>query len=145
MDEIKPKVGVGQAAFGMTPAEVKAILGAEAEWQEWMEGNLNDSLLYPGMIIGFDKYDAYGPLSYGRVREFRLHQDSSATLFGEKLMGMPGNRLLQSLRANGHVVNEEHAGYLLVASQRIAFDVDETDRICGAEIWEDPVRLQEQR
>ncbi|HKN65015.1 MAG TPA: hypothetical protein VJW73_01980, partial [Gemmatimonadaceae bacterium] len=56
----------------MTPAEVRAALGEPEGYEEWMGGNLNDSLLFHGLICGFDECDAYGPLSGSALCELRI-------------------------------------------------------------------------
>ena len=48
----------------MSPDEVVALMGEEQTYEDWMGGNLNDSLLYHHLIIGFDKYDGLSPVHY---------------------------------------------------------------------------------
>ena len=95
--EILPKIGLGPLRFGMTPSEVKALLGSHRTYEPWMGGNLNDSLLYPGLIIGFDKCDASGPLPNSKIVEFRLHGRTDVTFLNEPLFGRPLKELLQTL------------------------------------------------
>jgi hypothetical protein len=45
---IYPNQGIGPIKFGMSPEEVKALMGIEEVYEPWMGGNRNDSLLYPG-------------------------------------------------------------------------------------------------
>jgi hypothetical protein len=60
--EIFPNIGLGPIRFGMNPSQVQAVLGSDRTYEPWMGGNLNDSQLYPGLIIGFDNCDDRGPL-----------------------------------------------------------------------------------
>lgn len=83
--EVVPNVGIGDLHFGMQRDEVIAILGEKQTWEEWMGGNLNDSLFYPGIILSFDKYDAYGPLPGGCLNEIMITSNYSCILFGQEV------------------------------------------------------------
>lgn len=85
--EVLPAQGVGDARFGMTPAQVRAALGEPELYEEWMGGNLNDSLLFRGLICGFGGCDTHGPLADSLLREVRISvpHRSDAMLWGRPL------------------------------------------------------------
>ena len=67
--EFFPFHGLGPLRFGMTPNDVRTALDEPELYEDWMGGNLNDSLLYRGLICGFDRYDAFGPLADAALTE----------------------------------------------------------------------------
>ena len=85
--ELLPRRGIGTATFGMTPAEVRAAIREPEGYEEWMGGNLNDSLLFHGLICGFDQCDADGPLPDSAFRELRISVShrGDITLWGRSL------------------------------------------------------------
>lgn len=80
--DVIPKVGVGRVRFGMSPAEVAAVFPEEQRYEDWMGGNRNDSLLYQGIVFGFDRHDAQGPTAEGRLVEFTVFGREDARLWG---------------------------------------------------------------
>ena len=57
----------------MNPAEVLARFPEEQIYEDWMGGNLNDALLFHGLIFLFDRCDSTGPLPDARMDEFIVH------------------------------------------------------------------------
>ena len=82
--EIIPKQAIGPFKFGMTPEEVRASVEEPETYEDWMGGNLNDSILYRGLILGFDKYYASGPLPGSKLIEFNVRDRSDASIFGRQ-------------------------------------------------------------
>ncbi len=80
--EIKPHIGVGDICFGMKRDEVMSLLGTKQTWEQWMGGNLNDSLFYPGIILYFDEYDSYGPLPAGKLVQIEVNSSYPCAIFG---------------------------------------------------------------
>ncbi|MCB8925014.1 MAG: hypothetical protein H6652_05245 [Ardenticatenaceae bacterium] len=72
--EIVPGEGLGPIKFGMSPSEVISIMGEKQVYESWMRGNLNDSLVYPGIVIIFDVYNSAGPLANSQVEEFEISE-----------------------------------------------------------------------
>src|SRR6266567_83478 len=95
--EIIPNIGLGPLRFGMNPSQVQAVLGAHQTYEPWMGGNLNDSLLYPGLIVGFGKCDGRGPLNGSKLVEVRINGKADLTLLNRIKFGMLQNELLQRL------------------------------------------------
>jgi hypothetical protein len=52
--ELYPGEGIGLVRIGMSPAEVLAVLDEPQVYEKWMGGNLNDSLLFRGLLFHFD-------------------------------------------------------------------------------------------
>lgn len=71
---IKINEGVGPIKFGMPLSQVVEIMGDKQTIEDWMGGNRNDSLMYPGIIIGFNQYDSNGPTPDGIVFEFEIEK-----------------------------------------------------------------------
>ncbi len=83
--EMVPKVGLGELRFGMTPVEVRSIFPEQEMYEEWMGGNLNDSLLYHGLILSFDECDSFGPLSDSRLNDIIIQGRNDIQLWGVEL------------------------------------------------------------
>ena len=98
--DINPRTGIGDIRFGMQRDEVIALLGSEQTWEEWMGGNLNDSLLYPGLILGFDAHDSYGPLPEGRLVQIVVSSKYPCNLFGLELKTVTREMVLSSIASS---------------------------------------------
>jgi hypothetical protein len=118
--EIIPNIGLGQLRFGMSPSEVQAVLGCHQSYEPWMGGNLNDSLLYPGLIIGFNKCD--------KLDEFTIKEKADVTFLKKPLFGMLENELVQTLGQHSIRSEKYHTGYLL-PDLHMELDFDERGRV----------------
>ncbi len=98
--EIKPSSGIGDVTLSSSPSEVKAVFG-EKLWEEWMDGNLNDTLYYKNIIIFFDKCDAYGPLTNAKIAEIQIYKGFNALLFGQNPFEMTALEIQSLLAKNG--------------------------------------------
>jgi len=83
--EILPTHGLGPLRFGMRPDEVRSLMGEAETYEDWMGGNLNDSILYHGLILGFDKCDAYGPLPDSSFVDAWIRGRPDVVLWGKPL------------------------------------------------------------
>lgn len=95
--EMIPKVGLGEIRFGMSPAKVRAIFPEQETYEEWMGGNLNDALLYHGLILMFDKHDAFGPLSDSRLDEIIIKGRTDISFWGLRLLDWSRDDLVSHL------------------------------------------------
>ncbi|MCC9602241.1 hypothetical protein LOC67_16925 [Stieleria sp. JC731] len=59
---INPPHGLGPIDFGALPSDVRGFFGTDLVWEEWMDGNMNDCLYYPGLVFHFDRCDSRAPL-----------------------------------------------------------------------------------
>ncbi len=60
--DIHPGEGIGLVRFGMRPAEVLALFSEPQVYEDWMGGNLNDALLFHGLLLHFNECNRSGPL-----------------------------------------------------------------------------------
>ena len=90
--EIIPNRGIGNIYFGMSAAEVKAIMGEELVWEMWMGANLNGELYYPGIVI------CLIPHCTGEVIEIWLSEDFKPTYKGIPLFDLDREAIQQFLQ-----------------------------------------------
>jgi hypothetical protein len=126
--EIIPNIGLGQLRFGMSPSQVQAVLGSKHTYEPWMGGNLNDSLLYPGLIIGFDKCDSSGPLKDSKLIEFTIKEKADVTFLKKPLFGMLENELVQTLGQHS-IRSEKYRTAYLLPDLHMELDFDERGRV----------------
>jgi len=105
--EINPGVGVGPVTFGQSPSEVQAAMAEQQMYEDWMGGNLNDALLFQGLILGFDRCDARGPLPNSRLVEARLAGRPNTQIFSRPTADWTRDELLAFLVKQG---DHEHRG-----------------------------------
>lgn len=132
--ELIPKVGLGLVRFGMRPSEVKSIFGLGTDYEPWMGGNLNDSLLYPGIIAGFDKCDSRGPLEDSRLVELRINQNADIQFFNKSVFELAENEL-RGLLEKKNIRVEERDGYLFLPELNVEFEPNESGRIVSLNFW----------
>jgi hypothetical protein len=128
-----PNVGVGPAQFGHRPAQVLAAMGESPAYEGWMGGNLNDALLFAGLVLGFDACDAHGPLSASRFVEARICGRENASLFGTPLVAWTRASLVAWLRERGHVVHQS-ADDVNVEALGLSLSFSSTGQIQYAEL-----------
>jgi len=133
--EIIPKVGIGPLRFGMTPNQVRALFWEQETYEDWMGGNLNDSILYRGLIIEFDLCDTWGPLARSKFREVRLHRREDAILWGKKILDWRKADGIDYLENNGFEYRLSNCGDLSVPQLSLVLSFDELDRLEHLEMW----------
>ena len=99
--EIIPKVGIGPLRFGMAPDQVRELFCEDETYEDWMGGNLNDSILYRGLILEFDLCDAWGPVAGSKFREVRLYRRQDAKLWGKHILDWSKAGLMSYLESSG--------------------------------------------
>ena len=114
--EILPNIGIGEIRFGMRPKEVRERLSEAETYEDWMGGNLNDSLLYRGLILGFDAHNARGPLAHSRFTEVRLNRREDAVIWGKNLFAWTNLSIAEHLERTGIPYQLSDNGDLLVPS-----------------------------
>ena len=85
MYEILLKKGLGAINFGSKPSEVKAILGANLCYEDWMGGNLENFLYYKGLLIGFRGEVEDHPTENSSVCMFQVKTVHSLSLCGQEI------------------------------------------------------------
>ena len=78
---IIPNQGASKIRFGMQPHHVKEVMGNQLTWEEWMGGNVNDGLYYPGIIFIFDKMRRAVPSKDANLVEIWAHGNNKALIF----------------------------------------------------------------
>lgn len=136
MYEIIPKAGIGPLRFGMKIDTVKSIMGEELVYEDWMNGNLNDSLYYSGIIIGMRPYDTYGPLENSEIVEFRVNENFPALLYGKELFKLTGSQLIELLKEQGFKPYQTQPFFVSCDEIAIHFDLDEDNnyKVCHVEM-----------
>jgi hypothetical protein len=130
--EIIPNLGLGSLRFGMVPSEVQAVLGSCETYEPWMGGNLNDSLHYPGLIIGFDKCDGRGPVKDSKLVEFRINERADVTFLNKPIFGMPQEEFDQTLTQH-NIRSERNLSSYLLPELHMELDLDERGRVMWIE------------
>ena len=130
--EIFPNIGLGPLRFGMNPSQVQAVLGSHQTYEPWMGGNRNDSLLYPGLIIGFDDCDERAPLEDSKLVEFFIKEKSDVTFLKKPIFGMPRKEFVKIL-ARHNIRNEENHGCYLLPDLHMEVDFDGHGKITWVE------------
>jgi hypothetical protein len=110
--EIDPGFGMGPVRRGMSPSDVLEAFPESQCYEDWMGGNLNDSLLFHGLVFTFDKCNSVGPLPDSRLEYILVHQREDATLYGKPLGSWDKSSILERLRKKGHVVDVMDNGCL---------------------------------
>jgi hypothetical protein len=138
--EVLPNVGIGALRFGMNPTEVRALLQEKESYEDWMGGNLNDSLLYRGLIIGFDECDSNGPLTQSRFRELRLNRRDDAVIWGRNLFDWTKAAITDHLEHSGLPYRLSACGDVSVPDSSLLLAFDESGRLEYIEMWAKQVR-----
>lgn len=138
--EVIPNIGVGPVRFGMSPAEVLASLPEEQKHEDWMGGNRNDSLLFHGLIFGFDRCDAIGTLADGRLIEFTIHGREDVRLWGRGIGDWSRDAVAEYLGHNVIPYEIHENGDLSVLPHSLALSFDEDGRLVWVEGWADVER-----
>lgn len=133
--EIIPNIGLGSLCFGMSPDEVVEILREQQTYEDWMGGNLNDSLLYHHLIIGFDKYDGSGPLPEGRLSDIRIRRRKDVTLWGKSISDWTKLEAMAHLDRSAIRYEAHDSGDLSVPSYSLSLSFDESGHVEFVEIW----------
>ena len=134
--EILPNIGIGSVRFGMSPDEVIANFKEQQQYEDWMGGNLNDSLLYHGIILGFDKCNSKGPLPGSRLVEVRLCRRENAQLWGQLINQLTRDQVIDYLNQKNISHRFEVNGDLSVYSLNLALSFDEENNLEYIEFWE---------
>jgi hypothetical protein len=133
--EIIPKIGIGPLRFGMTPGQVRALFPEQETYEDWMGGNLNDSILYRGLIIEFDLCDSWGPLARSKFRGVRLHRREDAILWGKYILDWCKSDAIDYLKSNGFAYHLANWGDLSVPQSSLVLSFDDLDRLEYLEMW----------
>jgi len=135
MMEIIPNIGLGPLRFGMSPKQVRSLLDEPEVYEDWMGGNLNDSLLYKGMILGFDWHDAYGPLPFSEFRGAQINMREDVVVLGKRLLDWKKLSLTDRLEKESVAYELEACGDIRVPEWSLAFSFDDQERLIWLSMW----------
>ncbi|MDY3556993.1 hypothetical protein R5W24_006176 [Gemmata sp. JC717] len=106
---VEPGIGVGPLRFGARPGAAKAALGPPLDWNAWGDGNLNDSLVYDGVRLVFDRCGAE-PLPRSRLCGAEVRR-ADAVLLGRPLAEWDEGELAAELARLGFRPRVAESGY----------------------------------
>ena len=133
--ELVPKVGIGPLRFGMSPVEVRALLPEESTYEEWMGGNLNDSLLYHGLIIGFDECDSMGPLPDSRLNRICVFGREDAVIWGRGICDWTKEEATTHLDQSRISYRNLDSGDVSVQDLSLTLSFDNSNHLEYVEVW----------
>ncbi len=131
--DVIPNIGFGPVQFGMNPAEVLAHFPEEQNYEEWMGGKRNDSLLYHGLIFGFNRCDSIGPLADSRLVEVTVFGREDARLWGRGIGGWSKDAVTAYLKQSGVPYEVQEGGDVPAYSLSLSFG--EGGRLEYVEAW----------
>lgn len=133
--EIIPNIGIGPMRFGMSPSEVLTNFPEEQKYENWMGGNRNDSLLFHGLIFGFDKCNGTGPLAESRLVEFTIYGREDVRLWGRVISEWSREAVTEYLGRNGISYEIHENGDLSVRQYALALSFSEMGHLEWVEAW----------
>jgi len=133
--EMIPNIGLGPLRFGMSPKQVQSLLDEPETYEDWMGGNLNDSLLFKGMIIGFDVCDTYGPLPDSEFCSLLINMREDVVVMGKRLLDWNKTSLIDRLNEESVAYELEACGDVRVPEWCLAFSFDDDDRLIWVVMW----------
>lgn len=116
---VEPGGGVGPARLGMSPAQVESALGRSLGHEAWDDGNLNDSLIFDGVRLSFDRCDHRGPLIRSRLVAAEVRRPD-AVLLGRPLADWSEGGLVTELEERGFRRRVAEPGYCEFAGPWLA-------------------------
>ncbi|MEL4339744.1 hypothetical protein AAEH92_03360 [Shewanella xiamenensis] len=133
--EIYPNKGIGNIKFGMNPQDVKEIMGSDLVYQEWMGGNLNDTLFYSDLIVGFNDCDGDEPLPNSRVVEFRANASERIKFNGVALAKLSRTELASMVVKGSKAVVDKNQ-VVIFQDLGVSFGFNENGSVCILEMWQ---------
>ena len=127
--EIIPNIGLGSLRFGMSPKHVRSLLHEPETYEDWMGGNLNDSLLFKGLILEFDVCDAYGPLARSKFRGARIHKRDDLVIMGKSLFDWSKSAVIDRLGQESISYSLHPNGDMTVPAWSLAFSFEDNDQL----------------
>lgn len=120
---IRPGIGMGPIILGMQPDIIHRVFPEPACYEDWMGGNLNDSLLFHGLILRFSACDSCTPLPESTLIQIIIYQREDVTLFAHPLRAWTKTSLMHTLHAQGFIIHTPPNGDIEVPNQLcLSFD-----------------------
>ncbi len=126
---------MGNIKFGMSPSEVIEEMSEEQVFEGWMGGNRNNSLLYKGIMFGFDKCDAYGPLEEAKLCDVTISSREDVFLFDIALNDWNKEELIKQCEQKDieFVLNKNGDIDIPALALSVSFDIE--DDSVWFELW----------
>ena len=133
--KIIPNVGLDPLLFGMSPKQVRSLLDEPETYEDWMGGNLNDSLLFKGLILGFDRCNAYGPLARSKFWEATIHGRDDVVIMGKSMLDWSKSAVIDRLGQESVTYSLDSSGDVIVPAWSLGFSFDDSDQLIYLEMW----------
>ncbi|HXQ35727.1 MAG TPA: hypothetical protein VN843_17055 [Anaerolineales bacterium] len=133
--EITPNIGLGPLRFGMRPEQVRMLLEEPETYEDWMGGNLNDSLLYHGLVLGFNTNDTYGPLSNSKFCEARINGREDVVIWGKSLCDWRRASVVDYLEQESLPYQLPASGDVNVTALSLELSFGDHDELIVVEMW----------
>ena len=117
----------------MRPNELLSVFPEPQVYEDWMGGNLNDSLLFQGLMFVFSACDASAPLPDSRLISVIIFQRPDACLFGRFMTDWNKTRVVEALQAQGFTPETLANGDIIVPFQ-LSLSFDEEERLIWLQI-----------
>jgi hypothetical protein len=131
---IHPGIGIGPIRLGMHPQDVLAAMNEPQAYEEWMGGNLNDSLLFQGVIFSFSEYDGTGPLPSGELEYMYIRQRFGAYLFDKPIEQWSRDQIIEELNSRGLAFKTTEYGDVFVPSPALELGFSDDQRLIAIAI-----------
>jgi hypothetical protein len=130
---IRPGQGLGSIRLGMRPDEIIRVFDEPQMYEEWMGGNLNHSLLFQGLILGFSAWNSSAPLPESKLVSVTIFQRRGACLFERFISDWNKTSLMEELKARRFELQTPSNGDIIVPNQ-LSLSFDEQERLIWVEI-----------
>lgn len=134
--ELRPREGVGDLRFGMTPREIRERLPERELYEGWMGGNLNDSLLFHGAILGFDRCDSMRPLPDASLVDVHVRLREDASFADRSLSHWTRETLEAYFASEGVPLQHDRAGGITVLELGLWFTFGSDGKVEEAGVYQ---------
>jgi hypothetical protein len=139
--ELLPRNGIGELRFGMSPNQVREVINEPEVYEKWMGGNLNDSLLFHGAILGFDRCDSVGPLPDAKFVEAQLHGREDAAFAGRTLGEWTRDALVEHFKSQGVPFQSDPASGITAPGLGLWFAFGSDGKVTKAGVYQTEVAV----
>jgi hypothetical protein len=133
--DIIPNTGICNLRFGMSPAEVLALFPEKQKYEDWMGGNLNNSLLYHGLVLIFDKCNSVGPLPDSHMDEIWISGREDARLWGKHIEDWTRESVIGYLKEEAILYEISDGGAISVEPLSLTLAFGEEGQLEYIQLW----------
>jgi hypothetical protein len=128
--ELLPPKQLGRIVLGCSPQEVTQVFGEQLTWEEWMGGNCNHALYYPGFLFEFDTCDSRRPLPHAKLLSISCEDRHDVIFRDRPLCSWNGDQLERRL-ANERIDYSRHDDWIEVPDWSFEFSLGELGNCDG--------------